>query len=798
MKKYLGTLSIILALMAIGLPLTVVTAHADDDEYANDLVQCRRLLNEGKFREAVLFVDGKLGKIAGSDKEYALRILKTEALMESERYDDAVAELSNVRKLMAEKSGPEREAEYQNLSGALYSAKGELQEAGNCFSQALDTARKSNNSRLLASVPNNAALYYLRKNEQTVALTLIEEAISLSGKPADGDLLAKLYVTKSNAFLDQDQTESALRNMEIAYDKYHELPRSYDRAKGLLAVGDLLFQIAETGLFKANAKILSKALSAYNEALELSIELSAGRFATYAAGGAGRILEINGEYAEALKQTRVAIFFAQQDEYRDPLYLWQWQAARILKAQGKQDEAINLSRLAVLTLQSIKADCSRRELDHFQHLVKPVYFELLDLLLAKAAPPGERKNSQELLMEAVTTIELLKNDELTDYLRDSCRGGSRADFRTTKRHLGNSAIIYYLVLKDRIECLLLAKSELKRFTIGASVADVTKKIELFRESLEHPERRYLKRSRQLYDLLIAPLEKYLTDIDTLVFVADGAIRLVPMAALHDGKGFLLEKYAIVLTQGLTVNERVEDASYKESSIFLGGIAKSVNGLDKIPFVAEEMSKIHLMYPGVVLKDESFTIPAITEELHNKNYSILHIASHGQFSGDAAKSYIVAWDGKLDIDKLSGFIRAGRSRKGPIDLLTLSACSTAAGDERASLGLAGMALKAGAKSVIASLWDVNDWATAQFFIGYYQLLKNEPALTKAKALRKTQLSMLHSIMPDEPAAATRGLNPRTSKRGDVDAASSEPESTELSASYTHPYYWAPFVLTGDWP
>jgi CHAT domain-containing protein len=167
-----------------------------------------------------------------------------------------------------------------------------------------------------------------------------------------------------------------------------------------------------------------------------------------------------------------------------------------------------------------------------------------------------------------------------------------------------------------------------------------------------------------------------------------------------------------------------------------------------------------MYSSEILLDEAFIRPHIQEELDEVPYSVVHVASHAQFSSDPQKTFILTYDGKLGLDSLEQLINPTSFRDQPVELITLSACETAAGDDRAALGLAGVAVKAGARSALATLWRVDDAAAARLVAEFYKQL-NDRRLSKAKALQRAQQLLL--------------------EEGD----------------FEHPYYWAPYLIIGSW-
>jgi len=242
-----------------------------------------------------------------------------------------------------------------------------------------------------------------------------------------------------------------------------------------------------------------------------------------------------------------------------------------------------------------------------------------------------------------------------------------------------------------------------------------------------------------------------------VFVPDGVLHTIPMAVLHDGSGFLVERYATAVTASLELlDTRPMDRASVEA--ILAGV-RNAPGFAPLPNVPEELRSVEELFGGRVLLDDAFTLERIEEELRDHAPSLVHIASHGTFTGDPATSYVVAANGELlTMERLRDFVGQTRFRQRSLDLLVLSACETAAGDERAALGLAGAAIGAGARSALGSLWQIRDAATRELMTRFYTELK-DPGLTKAEALQRAQR-----------AAAKGGMSPRD---------------------------WSPFLLVSNW-
>ncbi|HXV11013.1 MAG TPA: CHAT domain-containing protein, partial [Burkholderiales bacterium] len=190
------------------------------------------------------------------------------------------------------------------------------------------------------------------------------------------------------------------------------------------------------------------------------------------------------------------------------------------------------------------------------------------------------------------------------------------------------------------------------------------------------------------------------------------------------------------------------------------LTESVQGFAPLPFVADELQNVQKLYGGTVRQDQQFTVPRMEKDLGDTPYQIVHIASHAQFDSDVNKTFLLTYDGRIGMNKLEQILGLSKFRTDAVELLTLSACETAAGDDRAALGLAGVAIKAGARSALATLWTVNDPASAELVSSFYRELQ-EPSVSKARALQQAQLGLLKD------------------------------------ARYRHPSYWSAFLLIGNW-
>lgn len=340
---------------------------------------------------------------------------------------------------------------------------------------------------------------------------------------------------------------------------------------------------------------------------------------------------------------------------------------------------------------------------------------------------------------------------------------------------------------DQLELLLVTPKgkPIRKRVEGATRQKVLKIAQEFLSSVTNVRstRGYLSSSQQLYKWLVAPLEVDLQaqKINNLVFLMDSGLRSIPLAALHDGQKFLVERYSVGLMPSLNLTDtRYQDIKY--SQVLAMG-AENFPDQKSLPAVPLELSLItNKLWKGKSFLNDAFTLENLKAQRQRERFGIIHLATHAEFQpGAPDNSYIQLSNSKLRLNQLP---QLGWN-KPPVEMLVLSACRTAVGDEQAELGFAGLAVQAGVKSAVASLWSVSDEATLGLMAQFYEQLKSSP--TKAEALRQAQLAMLkgqvriesgrlHTPLRDVP------LPPVLALLGDQ--------------QLTHPYYWAAFTMIGN--
>ena len=479
---------------------------------------------------------------------------------------------------------------------------------------------------------------------------------------------------------------------------------------------------------------------------------------SYSLGLLGKIYEAR-DWDRARQYTERALILVQNLNAPEISYLWQWQLGRIQQALGDRSRAIAHYSQAVELLKSLSQDLVAVDPDvrySFRNSVEPVYRGLVSLLLEPDAGGNDRAN----LEGAREVIESLQLAELNNFFREACLETRLVKIDNVDRQ---AAVIYPIVLGDRLEVILsLPDHSLKHYTTKIPQQELETIVEQFRHSIVIRSRRnFYRPASRLYDLVIRPALNDLVknQIETIVFVPDGVFRNVTFSALYDGRHYLIEDYSIALTPGLQLLEP-QPLKTEELKTVAAGLTKKIKGFSPLKYVDSELTEIKDTVDSVVLLDRDFTSDALYREIESTDYPVVHIATHGQFSSSIEDTFLLAWDERIDIDELNRILQTRTGRENAIELLVLSACETAAGDSRAALGMAGMAVRAGARSTLATLWSVNDRATAELMGDFYRELA-ERHLPKAEAIRQAQLKLLN--------------NPW----------------------YRHPFYWAPYVLLGNW-
>jgi CHAT domain-containing protein len=708
---------------------------------------------------------------------------------------------------------PEEKARSAGALGWAYYLMHQQQAAEDLLKQAseatvLEPAERATYAHVLGNLhadrqqPDTAAHYY-------------DQALELAG--SDGFLVHSVRLSRVQLL----PTAERLSALTAIAEDIAALPKSTDQARLYLSLGEQARTLGN--------EALPLAFSAFDNSRRIAEQQGEKRLLIQALIALGGLYEKQGRIREALSLTQSALRQAQTAQDHDLLLNLDWQLGRLFRAQGRSPEALAAYRRAVTHVEAIRLNIPVEYHDgrsSFRETLAPIYLGLADLLLLEARR-GTDEEIQPLLLEARDTVELAKQTELEDFLGDRCLIQSPWDAEPQRADPA-SAVLYPIILPDRLELLLDWKGNIKQVSVDIPAEKLESTVKAFAEELRFAYGRFKEPAIQLHRWLIEPIEAALREqgVHTLVVVPDGVLRLIPMAALYDGQKFLIERYATATSPALTLLAAAPGRK-KEFKSLVAGLSEPGPVLTKLPWphlrdmirpatndrtltrggmprrsraLSDRLGTLDLLpmlsdmsdqrfienpdfqtklrealaLPGVqqeiaqlrtrlesltLLFNQDFTLERFKNRIKSASYPIIHIASHGIFGPNAETTFIMTYDDIIRIDELETMLKAVPRQRSPVELLTFSACQTAEGDDRAPLGFSGMALRANARSAVGTLWPVDDEAAYTLMTSFYRNLL-QSGVSKSEALRQAQLELLKN-----------NLN--------------------------HPYFWAAFILVGDW-
>ena len=760
-----------LFMFSIGIIFTVSIFTVTTTAYSSTNMEVidagRNSFNQGHYEEALVAWNIALEKYKSSDnKTVQARVLhyKADAYLAMGKNHKAVNTLKLALKLAKSNGKGQLATRIVGSLGTAYMLTNRVDEARELMMKTIKDERLSNNLYLAAVVGNNLGNLLSQQGDYKTAIPIYTQAVKDAESVNNNELVTKGMVNISRAMVANGDHKQSIKHLRQTLSHAIDLPPSHTKSYILISIGRLYTQLTHS-YNKPALKITKLASEALNLAAFSAEYHGDKRAMSYSYGYLGELNEQTGEKYEAMLYTRKALKYLNNIQAPEIRYRWQWQEARLLKAEGEIEQAINAYQHAVDNLQKIRhilaADKIKNKGD-FRNKAGKLYMELADLLLKNNEKFKDKNKIEANLRQVRATVEMLKNAELEDYFHDDCVAALKKKIKGIEFIGQHTAAIYPIIFPDRLEILLSLPNGMKRYTVAVSADELTNEINRFRARLEkRTTHQYKRHAMKIYNWLIEPLKKDLKsqNVDTLVFIPDGSFRTIPITALYDGKNFLISQFAVATTPSLTLTHP-QPLPRDNMKILVASLTEGVQGFPPLPNVSGEVNKLNELYNSSTLKNATFTQSNFEKTLGEEAYSIVHIASHGKFKSDVRNTFLLTYDGKINMDFLEKYMASTTYRKNPVELLTLSACQTAVGDDKAALGLGGIAVKAGARSALATLWYINDQASSLIIKEFYTKLKN-PKISKAQALQMAQMALIKD------------------------------------ARFKHPSYWAPFLLIGNW-
>ncbi len=465
----------------------------------------------------------------------------------------------------------------------------------------------------------------------------------------------------------------------------------------------------------------------------------------YAALELGNFYKNEGNLEQALKYSQETQLIAQSKFLSESLFRAQWLAGKIYRQQNNLNASTASYLDAIATLDLFRKDLYSSNIVKNIELkqIEPVYLELIDLLLKKNQVNFTNIN------QALLIADKLRIFELENFFQDDCFQIYRSDSIPTGSK--KEAMLTSVILKDKTYVILkLPDGSVYLNKINISQSSLYQLAIKWRTNLNNRSTWIFQESgEKLYDLLIRPFEKELntSDFKVLVFVHDGILRNIPMAALFDGEKFLAQKWASVSSLGANFIPKPKRAKLK--ALAFGLVDPPLVGWSTLYNVEKEVENVNQSMGGKKYLNSEFTVSNLAQELEKNIYPVVHLATHSYFAGNLDNSFILAYDQRISLLDLEQIL----SNQTVTDLLVLSACETATGSDRAVLGLAGVAARSGVRSTLGSLWQVKDDEQSSMIKAFYQTWQ-APQYNKATALQKIQIEQIQLYAhPQKWAALT---------------------------------------------
>ncbi|MFN6462811.1 MAG: CHAT domain-containing protein [Nostoc sp. DedVER02] len=687
-------------------------------------------------------------------------------------YPRAIKTLDRVSQtLKSQPDSREKAVSLRSLGDALL-VVGDLEKSCQVLEESLIIARNLQSSADITASLFSLGNHARQQNDKAKAIAFYQQTIAASPPP----LIKVQAQLNLLSLLIEDQQWAKLQTLLPSIEsQLNQLPLSRASIYALVNYSQSMTKV-KRGVLQASSNSyyfksrIHDSATLLASAIQKSRSLGDKRAEAHALKSLGSLYEKSGQWSEAQELTQKGLALAQSSNAPEITYALEWQLGRLLRVQKDINGAIAAYDAAVDTLQSLRRDLVvnkdvvNQDLQfNFRDSVEPIYRESVELLLKSQ----EGKSDQKILEKARQRIEALQLAELDDFFQEACLLGQKVALdEVVDKDNPTAAILYPIILQNELQVIVkIPKHPLESYTTPISHTAVEELLVDLRKNLVNPTatKTVQKQAHQVYNWLLQPIESELqkSGVDTLVFVLDGPLRNLPMAALYDGKQYLIEKYAIALSVGLQLLNP-KPLVQQQLRALTAGLTQPPPGFSEFaPLLAIKSEFDGITKAGVSttsLLDGDFKKKNLENQISAASFNIVHLATHGQFSSRLEDTFILDFDGQINVKDFDTLFRS--QNKTIVELLVLSACQTATGDSRAALGLAGAAVRAGARSTIASLWQIDDESTAMFVSAFYRELKSGK-ITKAEAVHRAQLQLLKH------------------------------------PNYKAPSFWSAYVLIGNW-
>ena len=607
--------------------------------------------------------------------ELRVRLNQTQAWQSLGFYPRAAAQLEAIATALADQSPSSVQALSLLHWGTTLQAQGETARSQQILESALAVTQSLNESTLASAILLNLGHTAQAQTNPEQALAYYQTAAATAPTP-----LAQFQAQVSQLDILASQDVAAAQTLwaELAPTlQTNPLPASREGIFAQLHLAETLLQTDAT--LASLDQIMGLLFTAGQQAQWLEDTISQ----TYTLGYQAQVYRQTQQWAEAQSLTEKALHQAQILEAPAMIYQWAEQLGQLRQEQGDRLGAIAAYTDAVNALGALRGDLIASSEDAqftFRDTVEPVYRELVKLLLqGEAGQPVDPAN----LTQARLLIEDLQLAELQDYFQDAC---VQANPTVADEVDPTAAVIYPILLDDRLDVIVSVAGQPVHHHSAPIAAEQVEQtayqlLETLTTALGSGQASTTQQLQQVYDWILTPVEGVLEQqhIETLVFVADGVLRTLPLTALHDGEQYLAKQYNVVLSPGLNLLDP-QPLQRRELRMLAGGISESRPGFPPLPFVTHEIQQITTQIPEhQVLVNQELTQANLAESLATAPVGVVHLATHGTFGTSAEDTFILTWDGKLNIKDLGSLLQSrNRSSNIPIELLVFSACRTATG------------------------------------------------------------------------------------------------------------------------